>query len=246
MIRIEGLEIAYGKRKVLKGVDLELEKGEFIGVLGSTGSGKTTLVQTMNGIIPKLVKAEMKGRVTSLGKDTAGTSVAEFAKKIGVVFQDPDAQIFSLKIKDEIGFGLENLGFDRKKERVEKALEKVGLLEYKEEDPNELSHGQKQKLAIAGVLALEPEVLILDEPVSSLDHKSAQEVYGILEGLNKKGKTIIIIEHDTDWIAKYASRAIVLDKGRIMLDGAPGEVLVDKRYKRLGLKTPYFLEKRKC
>ncbi len=246
VIRTEGLEIAYGERKVLKGVDLEFRKGEFVGVLGSTGSGKTTLAQSLNGIIPNLVKAQMKGKVTSLGKDTRETSVAELSKEIGFVFQDPDSQIFSLKVKDEIEFGLENLGMDRKKERIEEALEKAGLLEEIGADPNTLSQGQKQKLAIASVLALEPEVLILDEPVSSLDHRNAREIYRMLGALNKKGKTIIVIEHDTEWIARYATRAIVLEKGRIGLDGPPEKVMMDKRYKRIGLKMPYFSKRPKC
>ena len=242
VIRTEGLEVTYPGRAVLKGIDLEVKKGEFVGVLGSTGSGKSTLAQALNGIIPNLIGAEVKGKVTSFGKDTRETSVAEFSKKIGFVFQDPDAQIFALKVKDEVEFGIDNLRLGRKDERVKKALEMAGLTEYIDSDPTTLSQGQKQKLAIASVLALEPEALILDEPVSSLDHKSAGEVYAILHELNRKGTTIIVIEHDTEWIAKYATRAIVIENGKILLDGRPEKVLLDKKYAALGLKTPYLLK----
>jgi len=242
VIRAEGLEITYPGRSVLKGIDLEVKRGEFVGVLGSTGSGKSTLAQALNGIIPNLAGAEVKGRVTSFGKDTRKTSVAEFSKKIGFVFQDPDAQIFALKVKDEVEFGIDNLRLGRKDERVKKALEQAGLTDYLEADPTTLSQGQKQKLAIASVLALEPEALILDEPVSSLDHKSAGEIYRILHELNGKGTTIMVIEHDTEWIAKYATRAIVIENGKIALDGKPENVLLDKRYAALGLKVPYLLK----
>ncbi len=242
VIRAEGLEISYPGRSVLKGIDLEVKRGEFIGVLGSTGSGKSTLAQALNGIIPNLISAEMKGSVKSFGKDTRKTSVAEFSKKIGFVFQDPDAQIFALKVRDEVEFGIDNLRLGRKEERVKKALERAGLIDYLEADPTTLSQGQKQKLAIASVLALEPEALILDEPVSSLDHKSAGEIYRILHELNRKGTTIMVIEHDTEWIAKYATRAIVIEDGRIVLDGKPEKVLLDKRYAALGLKVPYLLK----
>lgn len=238
-IKAEGVNFSYPGRKVLRNVSFRVKHGDFVGITGSTGSGKTTLAYCFNGLIPRSIRGKFSGTVTVDGKDTRKSKISEMATKVGFVFQDPEWQIFSLSVNDEVAFGMKNLKMDRIDGRVREALKMVGLEENEDMLPYNLSQGQKQKLCIASVLAMEPEIIVLDEPTSQLDYRSTMNIYGILKDLNRKGKTIIVIEHDTDMIAKYADSVLVLDDGRLVKNGDPMKVLCDRKLMdRLGIKVP--------
>ncbi len=238
MIEIKNLSFAYDRKPVLGGISLKIEAGEFIGLVGCTGCGKTTLLLTLNGIIPCMVKGNFSGNVRVCGKDTQKTKTAELARRIGFVFQDPDSQIFSLTAREEIAFGLQNIG-KYSENKVSEALKEVGLSGYADADPDTLSQGQKQKLCIASVLAMGTDILALDEPTASLDHPSAEEIYALLKQLNKKGKTLLIASHDTDMLLEHCTRTIVMQDGKIILDGKPEEIFSSKEYLDTKLKVPF-------
>lgn len=245
LIRIRNLSFSYGKKPVLSNLNFSIQKGEFLGITGPIGSGKSTLLFTLNGVIPHLINGSFEGTVTVCGLDTRKTKVSELSEKVGIVLQDPNSQIFSLKVWDEVAFALENRKLPREEieKRVVKYLKLFGLESMKEQDPNSLSEGQKQKLTVASTLAMEPEILLLDEPSSNLDFGSAVELYRILKKLSREGKTVIVIEHDTDMLLDNATRIVVVKDGKQVLDGTPRKVLSDPRIERYGLKVPCSLRK---
>ena len=238
-VQIRNLHFSYPGKHVISDQSLNIAKGEFVGVVGKTGCGKSTFLLALNGIIPQMIKGDFSGRVEILGQDTGRTPVHTLARSVAFVFQDPDDQIFSLTVKDEVLFGLNNIGIGGEKAegRVMEALKAVGLEEHIDSDPHTLSYGQKQKLTFACALAVGPGIYVLDEPVSSLDNSSADEIYSMLKKLNKAGSTIIVAEHDTEWLAEYASRILFLNNGKIEADGSPF-LLFDKRIREAGLKVP--------
>jgi energy-coupling factor transport system ATP-binding protein len=244
-IRISNLSFSYGKKKVLSGVNFSVDKGEFLGIIGPVGSGKSTLLFTMNGVIPNLISGNFKGEVRVCGMDTRKTKVSELSKNVGIVMQDPNSQIFSLRLWDEVAFALENRRLPKEEieRRVMKYLKLFGLESMKDYDPNNLSEGQKQKLALASTLAMEPEIILLDEPSSSLDFVGANELYNLLKSLNREGCTILVVEHDTEMLVDNAKRVVVLKDGKIDLDGPPKNVLSNPRIERYGLKIPCLLRK---
>ena len=244
VIKIENLSFSYSKEPILRNINLKIDKGEFVGLMGPVGSGKTTLLLTMNGAIPHLIKGNFEGAIKVFGLDTREKKVHELARRIGIVLQDPDSQIFSLKVKDEVSFALENFGFQRNEieKKVNCVLSLVGLSKFADEDPNNLSQGQKQKLAVASVIAFDPEILLLDEPVASLDYDTSRKIYELLKEYNKKGKTIIIIEHDAELLTEDAKRVIVISNGRIELDGRPENIFTDVRFPSFSLRPPCSVE----
>ncbi len=238
-IEVENVSFSYTDRKVLKDVNFKIEDGEFVGLVGSTGCGKTTLAYCLNGLIPNSIRGKFSGKVTVEGLSTKEHEVSEIARNVGLVFQDPDWQIFNLTIKDEVAFSLKNLKLDKIEKRIKNALNIVGLNGYENEDPNKLSQGQKQKLCIASVIVNEPRIIILDEPTSQLDYKNTEIIHKILKKLNKMGTTVLIIEHDTDWIAEYADRVLIMNDGRIVDDGPTYKIFSKvKLLKKLGIKIP--------
>ncbi|MBN2330518.1 MAG: ABC transporter ATP-binding protein [Candidatus Aenigmarchaeota archaeon] len=240
VIEAKDLSFSYPGKHVLRDISLTVERADFLGITGSTGSGKTTLAMCFNGLIPKSVKGKFSGSVSVMGADTRKSRISDLAKKVGFVFQDPDWQLFSLTVRDEVSFGLQNLGMKGIDRRVRESLRMVGLSGYEGTEPHRLSQGQKQKLCIASVLAMEPEIIILDEPTSQLDYRSSMNVYGILRKLNESGKTVIVIEHNTDLLAEYANKVLLLDGGRAARLGQAMQVLSDKRLLgRLGVKLPW-------
>ncbi len=205
-----------GGIEALKGVSLEIYPREFIVILGQNGSGKTTLVKHFNGLLKPT-----RGEVIVYGMDTKTVSIAELAKKVGYVFQNPDHQIFSKTVREEIAFGPKNLKLSEEEidERVAEAARILKIEEYLDENPFNLSWGLRQRVAIASILSMKPEVLIVDEPTTGQDHKTGREIMEILCKLNKEGITIIVITHDMKLAAEYAQRAIVMKEGHILLDG---------------------------
>ena len=212
---------------VLRGVDLQVERGEFLAIMGRTGAGKTTLCQAMNGIVPQSTGGVIRGRVAVLGLDARAVPVAELAVRVGFVFQDVESQLFSMTVEDEVAFGPESLGLDPREiaERVDWALAVVHMGPQRRRSPFHLSGGQKQRVAIAAALAMRPEVLILDEPSSGLDPVGKREVFAAVQGLKRERQmTIIMVEHDSEKVAEFADRVAILHEGRIACAGEPQRV----------------------
>jgi len=218
-----------GREYALKGINLSIEEGEMVGVIGPNGSGKTTLCLTLNGIIPHLLPGEFKGQVVVCGINTLEHSVPEIAQNVGIVFSEPDFQISQLTVEDEIMFGPANLGVPRHEieSRMRDVIEVLGLKGLEKRPPHTLSGGQKQRLAIASVLSMRPKVLVLDEPTTQLDPAGTEEVFQAIKALKERGVTIVVVEHKIDFLAEYADRIVLLYKGRVVLDGRPKEVFSD-------------------
>lgn len=244
MIRVEDLSFKYTEAKEysLKDISFRVKKGEFLGILGASGSGKSTLCLTFNGIIPHSIKGDFEGNVFVKGYNTKEASVAELSKIVGLVLQNPDSQLFNMTVEEEVAFALENLGLNVEeiRRRVYWALKITGLEGLEKEFPPNLSGGQKQRLVIASVLALKPEVLVLDEPTSQLDPIGREQVLSLITLLNKEqGITIVLVEHNTEYLFDFANRIIVLDKGELVMEGKPREIFEEADYlRKLGIRIP--------
>ncbi|RRD38884.1 ABC transporter ATP-binding protein [Leptotrichia sp. OH3620_COT-345] len=217
---------------VLKNINMDIKKGEFWAVIGKNGSGKTTLCNLLRGFIPDFYKGELLGEVTIENRKLSEYSPKEITEKIGFVFQNPFTQISGVKetVFEETAFGLENLGLEVNyiRAKVEEVLKLIGIEYLKDKNPYELSGGQRQKVAFASIIAMDPEILIIDEPTSQLDPQGTEEIFKIINMLSKKGKTVILVEHKIEMIAEYAEKIIVLDKGEIILTGDTKEILKNK------------------
>ncbi|RLF81489.1 ABC transporter ATP-binding protein [Thermococci archaeon] len=244
MIRVEDLSFKYtgAKEYSLKDISFRVKKGEFLGILGASGSGKSTLCLTFNGIIPHSIRGDFEGNVFVKGYNTKEASVAELSKIVGLVLQNPDSQLFNMTVEEEVAFALENLGLNVEeiRRRVYWALKITGLEGLEKEFPPNLSGGQKQRLVIASVLALKPEVLVLDEPTSQLDPMGREQVLSLITLLNKEqGITIVLVEHNTEYLFDFADRIIVLDKGELVMEGKPREIFEEADYlRKLGIRIP--------
>ena len=204
-------------KNILNGISLEVERGEITAIMGPSGSGKSTLCYCIMGIIPHIYGGEPKGEVHIFNKPVSHMKVPEIATKAGIIFQDPDTQLFSPTVEDDIAFGPENLCLERSEtgRRIEKSLGLVGMDEYRYSDPGRLSGGEKQLIAIASVLSLYPEVIIFDEAMSQLDEGSRHRVKSIIKELKNEGKTIIVVEHETGNL-DIADRLFILEDGALL------------------------------
>jgi len=243
IIEIENLTYTYpgGKTPSIDNVSLKVNKGEFVLITGPSGCGKTTLCRCFNGLVPNFYQGELKGDIIVTGLKTSSKQTYELAKYVGLVFQNPENQLFALSIEKDVAFGLENLGVNRKdiRKRVDWALKQVGIYDLRDRSPHEVSGGQQQRVAIASVLAMRPELIVLDEPTSFLDPLSAEKIFQVIHDLNTKlGITVILVEHRLDLTARYASRIIIMDKGKICLDGKPREILTSEETRLLGVGIP--------
>lgn len=245
-IKIENLVHIYMaggpfEKKALDDINLEIKDGEFVALIGHTGSGKSTLIQHLNGLLKPT-----SGRIVVDGVDITEKKVklTEIRKKIGLVFQYPEYQLFEETIEKDIQFGPRNLGLSEEEinKRVKKAMSMVGLdyEEYKDKSPFEISGGQKRRVAIAGVVAMEPKVLILDEPTAGLDPKGRDEILAQVKKLHKEyDMTTIIVSHSMEDVAKIADRVIVMNKGKDVLDGVPRDVFKNiEMLESIGLAVP--------
>ena len=227
--------------KVLEGLNLNIEKGSFVAILGHNGSGKSTIAKLTNGILfAKNGQVVVDGQIV-----TQDDSIFEIRKKVGMVFQNPDNQIVSSIVEEDVAFGVENLGFppEECRRRVDDALKAVGMYDYREKAPTKLSGGQKQRVAIAGIIAMKPQCIVLDEPTAMLDPSGRREVLETVKKLNKEdGITIVLITHYMDE-AVQADRVVVIDNGEIKMDDTPQGVFsqVDE-IKALGLDVPQSTE----
>ena len=219
-------------REILKNINLDIKKGEFWAVIGKNGSGKTTLCNVLRRFVPDFYKGELKGRITLEGKELKDYSAKEIVQKVGFVFQNPFTQISGVKetVFEEIAFGLENLALDAEyiRKRVEETLKLLRIEELRDKNPYELSGGQRQKVALASIIAMDPEIMVIDEPTSQLDPKGTEEIFEIIDILKKEGKTIILVEHKLELIAEYAEKVMVLDEGEMILSGNTEDVLKNK------------------
>jgi energy-coupling factor transport system ATP-binding protein len=227
------------ERAALKDINLKIDKGEFVGIIGHTGSGKSTLIQHFNGILKPT-----SGKVIVNGVDTSQKNLKEMRKKVGLVFQYPEHQLFEETVYKDIAFGLikkNGMGDDEIRKEVLRACEIVGLEEdILEKSPFELSGGQKRRVAIAGVIIMKPEILILDEPTAGLDPRGRDEIYAFIKDMHKKlGITIILVSHSMEDVAKMVKRVIVMSNSKVVMDGPVAEVFKNTEYlEEIGLSAP--------
>ena len=245
MVIVEAKDLTYtypnAEKPALDDVSFEIQKGEFVILTGPSGCGKTSLCRCLNGLIPHFYQGELKGKIVVNGLNVVDHPIHELAMCVGLVFQNPENQLFALSVEKDVAFGLENLGIPRKemRERVNWAMETAGIMDLAERAPHELSGGQQQRVAIASIMAMNPEILVLDEPTSFLDPVGAKKIFGVISELNESlDVTVILIEHRLDLVARYANHVVVMDAGKIILDGEPREVLNSEKTRMLGVGIP--------
>ena len=232
--KLENVSYSYPleDKKVLKNINFEIKKGEFWAVIGKNGSGKTTLCNILRRFVPDFYKGELTGKITLEGRELKDFSQKELVQKIGFVFQNPFTQISGVKetVFEEVAYGLENLGLEREViiSEVEKILKLLEIENLKDRNPYDLSGGQKQRVALASIIAMNPDILVIDEPTSQLDPKGTEDIFKIINLMANEGKTIILVEHKLELIAEYAQNILVLDDGEIILSGKAKEVLNNK------------------
>jgi energy-coupling factor transport system ATP-binding protein len=225
LIDVRGLEYTYDEGiEALRGIELRIREGEFVAIVGRNGSGKTTLIKHFNGLLHPV-----KGDVRVEGTEVREADMLQLARKIGFVFQNPDHQIFAERVIDEVSFGPRNFGFPDEAiaERVERALDAVGLLDFRESDPFSLTKAERQRLAVASVLASTTRVIVLDEPTTGMDYGESLRMMELIRELNERGHTIIMVTHTLWLVSHYAHRVIVMKDGKIIRDGNTREVLSD-------------------
>lgn len=243
IIETKNLTYTYpgSEKPSIKDVSIKIEKGEFALITGPSGCGKTTLCRCFNGLIPHFYHGELKGEITVAGLRVQENPIYRLAEHVGLVFQNPENQLFALSVEKDVAFGLENLGVPREeiRKRVDWALKLTGIYELRDRPPHELSGGQQQRVAIASVLAMQPEVIVLDEPTSFLDPLGAKKIFEVISDINRRlGITIVLVEHRLDLTAKYADHIIIMDDGKVVLDGEPHEILDSEEARLIGVGIP--------
>ena len=232
--KIENVNYKYPleDKQALKNINIEIKKGEFWAIIGKNGSGKTTFCNMLRRFVPDFYKGELTGTITLEDKELKDYSQKELVQKIGFVFQNPFTQISGVKdtVFEEIAYGLENLGLDKEEiiSKVEKILKLLEIEKLRDRNPYDLSGGQKQRVALASIIAMNPDILVIDEPTSQLDPKGTEDIFKIINLMANEGKTIILVEHKLELIAEYAENILVFDEGEIILSGKAEEVLNNK------------------
>ncbi len=242
IIKVEDLWYQYPESNfwALRGINLEIQRGELIALIGQNGGGKSTLAKNLNGLYKPT-----KGRVLVEGLDTKEVPTQEIVKRVGYVFQNPSHQIFESKVWDEVAYGPKNFGLseDEIRERVEWALSLVGLQGYEDTHPYDLDYGKMKLLTVASVLAIKPDVLVLDEPTTGQDHKGRWILADLSKKLNKEGFTIVTITHDMRYVAEVAERTILIANGQILMDGPTRKVLTDiETLRKAAIKPPQVVQ----
>jgi energy-coupling factor transport system ATP-binding protein len=223
VIEVENLRFRYPNGvEALKGVSLTIKNGEFVAIMGQNGAGKTTLVKHFNGLLKP-----SEGIVRVNGVETTKTSVAALSRNAGFVFQNPDHQLFSETVEDEIAFALKNFGFDEetREERITWALNLLGLVQYRKTSPFLLSGGERKRVALASVLAWDPETLILDEPTIGQDYQQKEKLRQFIVQMQAQGKTVVIVTHDVEFVAECNPRVVLMKEGTVVADGEGREIL---------------------
>jgi energy-coupling factor transporter ATP-binding protein EcfA2 len=243
ILEISGLSFRYpdSPKKAVSEFDLVVPEGEIVVLAGPSGCGKSTLLRAVNGLIPHMYTGDYSGHVRVGGEEVKESSMRDLAQKVGFLFQNPENQIFMFTVERDVAFGLENLGVPRAemRERVDEAMRLLEIGDLALRAPHELSDGQKQRVALAGVLAMRPKLVILDEPTSLLDPKTAAELVGLVGRLRKElGTTFVVVEHRLDLLVKVADRMVVMSEGRKALEGTPREVLFGDEAEAYGVSVP--------
>lgn len=226
--------------QAIKGVDLSVEDGELAAIMGENGAGKTTLVKHFNGLLKP-----QKGSVLVDGVDTRSLSVAKLARKVGLVFQNPDHQLFEETVEKEVKFAMVNFGYPREviEKRCDLVLDIFNLKPYKDQSPLALSSGERKRVALAAVLSYDPDVLILDEPTIGQDYSQKRRIGGEVKLLQAQGKTVIIVTHDVEFVVEHIPRTIVMSRGRVIADGSTRAVLTKRKVlKEANLLPPQITE----
>jgi len=226
LISIEGVTYSYGDGiNALDGIDLEVKNSELLAIVGENGAGKTTLVKHLNGLLKP-----QRGRVMVEGIDTKETTVATLAKKVGLVFQNPDHMLFAETVEKELSFALTNFGLPPEEiaRRVEWALIEFRLSNYRDRSPFTLSGGEKKRVSLASVLCYDPQIIVLDEPTTGQDSLQKTRLASTLTKLNRQGKTVVVVTHDIEFVADFIPRVVVMSRGKIIADGPTEEILVRK------------------
>ncbi len=219
------------ERPALESISFQVPPGQFVALLGPTSAGKSTLCYCLNGVVPRLFGGEMKGKVVVAGLDTYEHEIPVLAQHVGLVLQNARSQLFNVTVLSEVAFGCENLGMppEEIRQRVTEALALTELHGLEDRQPSTLSGGQQQRVAIACVLAMRPDLLVLDEPTSELDPLGSEQVMKIVARLNRElGKTILLVTHDTDFVARFADRVLVLYQGHLVEDNTPRNVFTNQ------------------
>jgi len=225
MIRVENIYFTYPSGvEALKGITLEIRDGEFVAIMGENGAGKTTLVKHFNGILKPT-----KGEAFINGLNTRKATIAELSKNVGLVFQNPDHQLFCETVEEEITFGLRNFGFDEEKiqEKVKWTLDFLDLARYRKTSPFMLSGGERKRVALAAVLAWDPKVLVLDEPTIGQDYSQKERLRQFIVQINAQGRTVVIVTHDVEFVAECNPRTIIMSNGQIIGDAPAKEVFTN-------------------
>lgn len=234
-IKITNLTYRYptAEEPVLKNVSLNVKKGELCAVVGANGSGKTTLCNAIRGFVPKFYKGDIEGEVIVNGKNVQEEDIGVTAMDIGFVFQNPFTQISGIAstVYEELAFGLSNMGvaLEEISPRIEEIMKLTKIEEFRDRDPYQLSGGQQQRVALAAILVMGQDVLVIDEPTSQLDPQSTDHVFEIIKLMKNMGKTIVLVEHKMEQIAEYADHVVILDRGEVVMEGTPQEVFGDSK-----------------
>lgn len=236
----------YADRPALEGVSLTIDEGVVYGIVGPNGSGKSTLCGVIRGTIPHFHPGTLTGQVAILGHETRKWNPKQLSTRIGYVFQNPFTQISGIKdnVFEEIAFGLENLGVEREAAmaRVQQVVDLVGIRHLVAKNPNEISGGQRQLVAFAAIVAMDTDVIVIDEPTSQLDPETSETVFAIIGTLKQQGKTVVLVEHKVDLMAGLADRIVVLHRGRVLADGPTRDVLTSDAFDRAELRRPEVTE----
>ncbi|MEM4734882.1 MAG: ABC transporter ATP-binding protein, partial [Candidatus Thorarchaeota archaeon] len=227
MIQLEDVYYSYdGVRPALRGVSLQIDDGSLVAIVGSNGAGKTTLIKHFNGLL-----RPDRGRVIIDGVDARSKSVAELSRTVGLVWQNPDHQLFLESVRKEITFGLRNMGFSSREaeSRCQAALQRLGLSALADRSPFSLSGGERKRVALASVLAVEPKVLVLDEPTAGQDAGQKERLASMIHELHSNGSTVVVVTHDLEFVAEHLERTVAMSEGRIIADGRTELVLTNDR-----------------
>ena len=243
ILEIKDLSFRYPEatRKAVDSFTLDIGESEIVVLAGPSGCGKSTLLRTINGLIPHMYTGDYSGDVRVGGSSVKASSMRDLAQTVGFLFQNPENQIFMFTVERDVAFGLENLGITRPemRRRVDEAISLLGIENLAQRAPHELSDGQKQRVALAGVLAMRPRLIILDEPTSLLDPKTAMELVDLVARLRKElGTTFVVVEHRLDLLVRVADRLVVMSAGAKVLDGTPRDVLFGEDAEGFGVSVP--------
>lgn len=243
-IRIENLTYRYATAKAdsLKGVNLSIREGEFCSIVGPNGGGKTTLCNAIRGFVPKFYKGELEGNVWIEGKNVEEYELGDLAMKVGFVFQNPFTQISGIAktVYEELAFGLENMGIEpgQIRKRVEDVMKLAKIEEFRDRNPYQLSGGQQQRIALAAILIMQQDILVIDEPTSQLDPQSTDDIFALIREMKNRGKTIVLVEHKMEQVAEYSDHLVIMEGGRIAAEGTPHEVIRSGACERLHTRVP--------